>query len=211
VHVGILDLGINNLKSVERAFSAHMNPADSIVVVGSAEKIERPNLLILPGLGKFSAGMQALRDRNLVDKIRFWNSEGTKLVGICLGMQLLGEGSEESPGVDGLNLISSRVERLPTTPLARIPHIGWAELTDCKDSRFFPSLAAPGDLYFVHSYHLVPNEERNVLTRTPFGNLEIVSSVFSKNVLGVQFHPEKSGSKGRKLIAEITEWARYED
>jgi glutamine amidotransferase len=209
--IGIIDLGINNLSSVQRAFSLPLKPSDTMVVVGKGAQKERPDLLILPGLGKFSTGMQALRERGLVEKIQDWNSEGTKLVGICLGMQLLGSSSEESPGETGLCLVSARIYRLPVTTSERIPHIGWAELTKCTESGFLPSLATPGDFYFVHSYHLIPDEKKNALTRTPFGAYEFVSSILLKNTLGLQFHPEKSGAKGRKLISEITEWARHED
>ncbi len=208
--VGVLDLGINNLSSVQRAFSAPLRSSDSIVIVEEGEKEKCPDLLILPGLGKFGAGMQALQERDLMGKIRNWTNDGTKIVGICLGMQLLGTNSEESPGVEGLDLIKSRVERLPVDESERIPHIGWAEINKNSDSGNFPSLETPGDFYFVHSYHLVPENSKEILTKTPFGKYSFASSVISSNILGVQFHPEKSGTKGKALISEIIQWARDE-
>ena len=205
--LGIVDLGINNLTSVQRAFSSPLQPTDSIIIIEEGEKVDRPDLLILPGLGKFGAGMLALRERNLIEEIKVWNNAGTKVVGICLGMQLLGTTSEESPGVEGLDLIKSRIQRLPVDKSERIPHIGWAETIENSKTGTFPSLKSPGDFYFVHSFHLLPENENELLTRTPYGKHFFASSVFSRDILGVQFHPEKSGSKGRVLISEIIQWA----
>lgn len=208
--LGILDLGINNLTSVQRAFSNPLSSSDSIVIIGEGEQKNRPDLLILPGLGSFGAGMMALKERRLIEKIEKWTGDGSKLVGICLGMQLLGTTSEESPGVEGLNLIGSRIVRLPANEEDRIPHIGWAEVVIDSNGKSFPSLASPGDFYFVHSYHLLPDNRDNILSRTHFGRNFFASSVISKNILGVQFHPEKSGTKGKTLISEIIQWVRDE-
>lgn len=208
--VGVIDLGINNLTSIKRAFLVPLRPADSIVVIEADPELDRPDLIILPGLGKFDAGMTALRERKLVEAIKSWTNEGSKVVGICLGMQLLGTTSEESTGVEGLDLICSRIERLPSDQGERIPHTGWAETNIISDSKAFSALSTQGDFYFVHSYHLIPENEKDVLTRTPFGTSNFVSSILSRNILGFQFHPEKSGNKGKKLVSEIVEWARNE-
>ena len=209
--VGIIDLGINNLTSVQRAFLVPLKSSDSLTIIEADSKLDRPDLIILPGLGKFGTGMAALRERKLVEKIKSWNYQGTKVVGICLGMQLLGTYSEESTGVEGLDLIDSRIERLPDHQNERIPHTGWAETNSALEFQSFSSLQSQGDFYFVHSYHLIPANNEDVLARTPFGNSSFVSGVLSKNILGVQFHPEKSGGKGKTLISEIVQWARNED
>ncbi len=209
--VGIIDLGINNLTSVQRAFSEPLRSTDSLTIIEKESKIGQPDLIILPGLGKFGTGMAALREKNLVEKIKHWNRDGTKIVGICLGMQLLGTSSEESSEVQGLDLIPSVVKKLPGTLSERIPHTGWAETNITLKSQRFSALSTQGDFYFVHSYHLIPNEDLDVLTRTPFGEHSFVSSIYSNNVLGFQFHPEKSGKKGKKLISEIIDWSRVED
>ena len=209
--VGVIDLGINNLTSVQRAFSVPLKPTDSLKVIQDDSKTEQPDLIILPGLGSFGAGMAALRERKLIEKIKKWNHEGTKVVGICLGMQLLGSFSEESKGVVGLDLIGSKIERLPGNQSERIPHTGWAETDRVLNSQPFPALQSEGDFYFVHSYHLIPVNNEEVLARTPFGSTSFASVVLSKNILGVQFHPEKSGGKGKSLISEIVQWARSED
>ena len=209
--VGIVDLGINNLTSVQRAFKTPLRRDDSIVVIDGNSEALKPDLIVLPGLGKFSAGMSALEERNLEVAIKHWAQEEKKIVAICLGMQLLGTNSDESPSVMGLDIIPSKIERLPIEQKQRIPHTGWAEANSVNTSSPFPSLQTMGDYYFVHSYHLVPENMDDELTRTSFGDTSFVSSVLSKNVLGVQFHPEKSGTKGKMLIAEIIQWARNED
>ena len=208
--VGIIDLGINNITSVHRAFRISLKPTESLVVVDTTSKVERPDLIVLPGLGKFGAGMSALRERNLVETIRNWSKEGSKVVGICLGMQLLGTSSEESKGVEGLDLIPSRIELLPSDQGERIPHTGWAATDIAYGPQPFPALASPGDFYFVHSFHLIPRDEKDVLSKTKFGEFNFASSVLSGNILGVQFHPEKSGNQGKKLLSEIIEWSRSE-
>lgn len=209
--LGIIDLGINNLTSVHRAFTENLKPKDSLVVIETDIRIEPPDLVILPGLGKFDSGMSALKEKNLIDKIKNWQEEGTKIVGICLGMQLLGSYSEESRGVEGLDLINSRIERLPENQNERVPHTGWAAAMSISSDQPFPSLTSSGDFYFVHSYHVIPSNDKDVLTTTPFGNHNFVSSIFSRNVLGFQFHPEKSGNKGLKLISEVMNWARQNE
>lgn len=209
--VSIIDLGINNLTSVQRAFLMPLKTDDKLTVIEDDLRLNRPDLLILPGLGSFGAGMAALKERRLVDRIKIWSSEGTKVVGICLGMQLLASQSQESPGVEGLSLIPSSVERLKDNQNERVPHTGWAETKCPMASKIFPSLQSPGDFYFVHSYHLIPANTEYILARTPFGSTSFVSSVIARNILGVQFHPEKSGGKGKNLISEIVQWARHED
>lgn len=209
--VGIVDLGINNLTSVQKAFVSHLNESDKMVVIKNGDVDLQPDLLILPGLGKFGAGMQALNERNFTKKIQNWRLSGTKLVGICLGMQLFGTFSDESPGVKGLNLIQSAIVKLPQFDAERIPHIGWAETSPQKQDKNFDSLYTPGDFYFVHSYHLVPEDKTHVLSTTRFGNLNFASSVLSENLLGFQFHPEKSGGKGMSLISEVINWSRDEN
>jgi glutamine amidotransferase len=211
--ISIIDLGINNLTSVKRAFSLHLTSSDKIDVTNSNSSLKRPDLLILPGLGNFAAGMKQIRDRKLDDLIYKWTGEGVKIAGICLGMQLLGTESKESPGVKGLNIIKSYVEPLSPHLDEKIPNIGWATATAVATSntKYFAAFKSKGDFYFVHSYHLMPEDEKVTLTRTAFGSTSFVSSILSQNVVGFQFHPEKSGEKGRQLISDICEWARSDE
>jgi len=203
-------MGINNLNSVVRAFSKPLKQSDKIVILENGKSAARPDLLILPGLGKFGTGMAALKEREFIARIKDWHSEGTKIVGICLGMQLLGTQSEESPEVEGLNLVSARVARLKVVESERIPHIGWAKTYHSTTHEEFPSLFTQGDFYFVHSYHLIPDSADCILTNSQFGSQAFTSSVLLRNVVGFQFHPEKSGPKGGALISEIINWAKNE-
>jgi len=211
MNIGIVDLGINNLTSVEKAFSVGLKSSDSIFIIESNLEAHRPDLLILPGLGNFATGMAELKERKLIEAIKNQTSGGTKLVGICLGMQLLATNSDESIGVDGLNLIQSKVEKLPKHNFERVPNTGWAEVTAQSKNQPFASLGTRGDFYFVHSYHMIPTEKQKILTTTPFGEGEFASGILEDNILGLQFHPEKSGKKGKQLISEIIAWARNEN
>jgi imidazole glycerol-phosphate synthase subunit HisH len=211
VLIGIIDLGINNLTSVVRAFSEQISAQDSLIVLDKKHNLLQPDLVILPGLGKFEAGMKAIADKRLEDRIKKWTSTGSKIVGICLGMQMLGSTSEESPGLFGLDILKSRIEKLPVDENEKIPNIGWSEVNKSHETKYFSTLEEAGDFYFAHSYHMVPWDKKHVLTKSDYGKSKFVSSVFSENVLGLQFHPEKSGVKGRVLISEIVDWARNEN
>jgi len=210
VNVGIIDLGINNLSSVQRAFSESIKHGDSLKIIESGRGTFQPDLMVLPGLGKFGTGMAALQERELIGKIHTWNKHGTRIVGICLGMQLLGSMSEESPGVEGLNLIPASVLRLPSDSGEKTPHIGWTETKKLTNVSKFPSLENQGDFYFVHSYHMAISEKENILSESQFGNFTFVSAIQTPTILGMQFHPEKSGAIGRSLISEVLNWARNE-
>ena len=143
--VGIVDLEINNLTSVEKAFKEALSISDSLAIIDETWNYGRPDLVILPGLGKFKAGMEALENKNLILIIKDWVGQGTKIVGICLGMQLLGFSSEESPGIEGLSLISAKIEKLPLVLGERIPHIGWSETNAENEFEIFDSISAAGD------------------------------------------------------------------
>jgi glutamine amidotransferase len=210
MHVGIVDLEINNLTSVGKVFKELLDSGDSLEIIDKGWEGSRPDLVVLPGLGKFKAGMDALKDRDLIPAIKSWEEQGTKIAGICLGMQLLGSSSEESPGIEGLDLIKGKIVKLPTSAHERIPHTGWAESKTVGEIDTFSSLAKSGDFYFVHSYHLIPSDEKNVLSRTIYGESSFVSGVIAQNVIGFQFHPEKSGKKGKVLVSEVIQWARHE-
>jgi glutamine amidotransferase len=120
-------------------------------------------------------------------------------------MQLLGVSSEEAPGIQGLSLIDARTKKLPT--LARIPHIGWTSVEMTQKNNYFTSLSSERDFYFVHSYHVEVSKPSETLTSTHFGSTTFTSSILSQNIVGFQFHPEKSGKVGQDLIVDIHNWA----
>ena len=164
----------------------------------------------MPGLGKFGAGISALREFGLIEKIKVWNKQGVKFFGICLGMQLFAISSEESPEIEGLGLLPASVKRLPPDSGEKTPHIGWAETNSKSTTSIFPSLSSGGDFYFVHSFHVVTTNKHHVLAESPFGKSSFVSAIKMNTTLGVQFHPEKSGEIGKQLISETLNWARSE-
>jgi glutamine amidotransferase len=209
--VFILDLGINNLTSVLKSYSESLDKNDSIATLEKYETNLRPDLIVLPGLGTFAAGMGQLSRRGLDEALYFWLEKGSKLVGICLGLQLLGESSEESEGKSGLSLIEGHSRKLQKVPSERVPNVGWVEVNGTKLSNKFESLTKKNDFYFVHSYHFCPADEANILAEAEYGDMKIVAGVHNENVLGFQFHPEKSGQNGLNLTREIIAWARNEN
>lgn len=204
IEIEVLDLGINNLASLRRGLSdagAHEHR-----VITSSNESRGADLMVLPGVGAFGAAIDELQRRGLDETVARHVASGGYLFGVCLGMQLLHSGSEESPGVPGLDLIHGQVKRLTPNAGARVPHFGWTETRSATD-REIPVLERGLDFYFVHSYAAVPDDPADVLAESTFGEESFVSAVLRDNVLGVQFHPEKSSRPGAQLLAETLEWA----
>jgi len=204
MNIEIIDLKINNIASVVKALK--------LCTELEIEVIDKPSnhnksILILPGLGKFESGMDALVQDGLNNYISEKVNRGSVIVGICLGMQLLGEASEESPGVVGLSLIPGESIRFIKTLDERVPNIGWARVNQTRDYEKFSSLSSEKDFYFVHSYHFIPKNSDLIVGETKYGNSSFVSVVRKNNVIGIQFHPEKSAQIGINLIGEIVKWA----
>lgn len=189
----VVDYGSGNLRSVQKAFE-HVG---AYAEVGSdTRRIRDAAGLILPGVGAFGAAMGELEARGLAEVLRERVTAGIPLLGICLGLQLLFEGSEESPGVEGLGLVRGQVRRLPAGP--KIPHIGWNQVEMVKDSDLLTGVPDLSAFYFVHSYVVVPTRPADVLTITEYGTT-FVSGVEFENVAALQFHPEKSSSLGLRI------------
>jgi glutamine amidotransferase len=205
MNIEIIDLGINNISSIYRSIVASAGSEDKVIAIEEADESANPDLLILPGLGHFEAGMNKLRTKNFDDMIFRHVTSRRKIVGICLGMQLMCRDSEESPGVQGLGLVDANVKKLP--PLERVPNIGWNSTSKMKETEFFSSLSSQRDFYFVHSYHVELNNSNDLLSQSPFANQEIVSSFLCDEILGVQFHPEKSGKVGKDFMEELIVWS----
>ena len=209
MNIDIIDLGINNLSSILRAFQLGAGN-ENVQIAETPDNLRAKSLLVLPGLGSFSSGVSALKrsgfHAEIIDKVR----GGRPIVGICLGMQLLGNQSEESDNELGLGLIEGDTKLLHSQPGEKIPHIGWNEVSICGEQNFFGSLSSQSDFYFVHSYHFAPKNHSMIHSTTPFGNDTFASSVLNGHVLGFQFHPEKSGRLGLNLIKEVIAWATNE-
>lgn len=205
MNVVIVDYGLGNLWSVRNAFEfvgAKVSVTSDPVAVAAAES------LVLPGVGSFGSGMQNLHARGLVDALNeAVLQKGRPILGICLGMQLLADDSEEAPGVQGLGWIPGQVRKFRDTSL-RLPHMGFnvAEPTQGENPLFQSANGGAPDFYFVHSYCFAPDDEAYVLARTSYGG-EFVSAVRKDSIIGVQFHPEKSQSNGLRLISHFVKFS----
>jgi glutamine amidotransferase len=201
--VTILDYGLGNLLSVQRAFE-HFKI--NVSITDSPAKIENADRLIIPGVGAFPRGMEELQKRNLVDSIKTFKETERPLFAICLGMQLLMEFGEEHSKTKGLNLIPGKVVKFPSKfdefSKIKTPHIGWSELsfesTHSKYNNF--RQFNNKQMYFVHSYYVDPNNKSDSLATTKHDNFEFCSVISSGSIFGCQFHPEKSGGTGLRLI-----------
>jgi glutamine amidotransferase len=209
MNIAVIDLKINNYKSVMVALSRVIKKEDTIVAVEDGKSNFQADLILLPGLGHFSTGMKALTNSGL-DQYIFKHQElKSNIVGICLGMQLLGVSSEEAPGVGGLGLVNAHTFKLPAE--ARNPHIGWNSVEGNQKIVHFPTLRSNRDFYFVHSYHVRLDDNTEILSSTRFGSNPFTSSFLSGKIVGFQFHPEKSGKAGRDLLTDIYNWADSPD
>ena len=195
--LAIVDYGVGNLRSAQKAFETLGQAAE---ITSDAERIAAAPAVVLPGQGAFGTCMENLAAACLVEPVRQAARSGRPFLGICVGMQILFDESEESPGVPGLGIFAGRVVRFPRDPDRKVPHMGWNQL---KIVRRVPALAQVDDgayVYFVHSYHPVPADPDVVATTTEYG-LDFVSSVGRDNVYAGVFHPEKSQRVGLALLA----------
>ena len=193
--IAIIDYDAGNLRNVEKAFHFLGHEA---VVTDDPNLIEAADQVVLPGVGAFGDCMESLRAKGLELTIKRVIESGTPFLGICLGMQLLFEESEESPGVAGLGILKGRIRRIPDCGL-KIPHMGWNDI-DCR-GRLFEELDKPY-VYFVHSYCLDAADKSIVSARTDYG-IQIEAAVERGNVFAAQFHPEKSGEAGLKMLTNF--------
>lgn len=201
--VVIVDYGLGNLASVERALR-HLGARPEISA-DPAVLADAPRA-VLPGVGAFGTAMQNLSDRGLIEPLRAFASMGRPLLGICLGMQLIMDESEEGGRREGLGLIPGRVIRLPAQPGVKVPHIGWSAIAPAARDwagTILASLAPEAALYFVHSYLVEPADPGDVLAVTTYGGCRYCSLIQRRNVVGCQAHPEKSSAAGLALLANF--------
>jgi glutamine amidotransferase len=194
--IAVVDCGISNLRSVLNALERV--GAEARVASAPAD-LDGAGGVILPGVGAFGDGMRNLDRAGFTDVLPRLAAEGRPLLGICLGMQLLATRSHEYGDHAGLDIVSGTVERIVTHPELRIPHVGWNTIDVAGDGVLLDGLSDEPAFYFVHSYHLVP-EDRSVVTATTEYGVELTACVQRDNVFGVQFHPEKSQADGLRLL-----------
>lgn len=208
LRIEIIDLGINNISSVVRAFNE--SSEEEVRVLEQGAESESPDLLVLPGLGYFEKGINSMDERGFRPILLEAASNGIPISGICLGMQLLGEYSEESPGSKGLGLISGGCKKFPITTGERIPNTGWNSTSLRKMESEFPSLKGTSDFYFVHSYYFEPKYDEDILSETKYGETKYPSSIIRETTIGFQFHPEKSAQAGKRMLSDLISWASSE-
>lgn len=194
--IAIVDYDAGNLKSVEKAL---LLLGEKPVVTRKPEEILAADKVILPGVGAFGDAMANLESFGLVDVLRRVTEKGTPFLGICLGMQLLFERSDESDGVEGLGILPGEILRIPPCPGLKIPHMGWNSIEITPGAKLFQGIDNGAYVYFVHSYYLKAREESIVAASTEY-SVHIHASVERGNVFGCQFHPEKSSSVGLSIL-----------
>lgn len=194
--IAIIDYGAGNLHSVKNALD--FLGADNIVT-GNKEKILSADKVILPGVGAFGDAMKCLEERGLVETVKAVAENGKPFLGICLGLHLLFEESEESPNVKGLGIFKGKIVKIPDNGNLKIPHMGWNNIRITKDSKILKNIGNEPYVYFVHSYYVEAEDESVVSAYTEYGQrLDI--AVEQGNVFATQFHPEKSGDTGMEIL-----------
>jgi glutamine amidotransferase len=198
--IALIDYGISNLRSVQKAFE-HLGT--EVTLVDTPDRLAQADRLILPGVGAFPAGMKGIQERGLIEPIRQAARDGKPLIGICLGMQLLFESSDEMGETNGLGLLPGQVTRIGSLPSVvtglKVPHMGWNQLDLVSDHPLVRDLVSGSYAYFVHSYAVYPDQREVVLATTDYGG-PFASIVGRGKVCGLQFHPEKSQAVGLKLL-----------
>ncbi len=194
--IAIVDYDAGNLKSVEKAL-VHLG--EQPVITRDPKQLHMADKVILPGVGAFGDAMNKLHHYQLVEVIREVAASGKPLFGICLGQQLLFEGSVESEGVEGLSILEGKNLRIPDQKGLKIPHMGWNSLTIRPGAKLYQGITDQSYVYFVHSYYLKAGDDSIVAATTEYGT-EIHASIEKDNIFACQFHPEKSGEVGLKIL-----------
>jgi imidazole glycerol-phosphate synthase subunit HisH len=192
--IAIVDYGMGNLRSVTNAFR-HLNA--EITITRERAVIEGAKAIVLPGVGAFGKCVENLQAFGLFDVLKEQIAEGKPYLGICLGMQILLEGSEEAPGVEGMGVVKGQVVRFRGD--MKIPHMGWNAITIRKQGPIFDNIPDGSYFYFVHSYYPAPTDEAVMATTTEYG-VRFTSAIQRENVFASQFHPEKSQAIGLQLL-----------
>lgn len=199
--IAIIDYDAGNIKSVEKAVQFL---GEEVLITRDKEILLSADKVIFPGVGAFGDAMEKLHTYGLVEVIHKIVDKGTPFLGICLGMQLLFDSSEEAPGVEGLSLIPGKIVRFPSNMGLKVPQIGWNKLALPAKGKLFKGIEDGEFVYFVHSYYLQAMNFEDVVATTEYG-VTVHAAVERKNVFGCQFHPEKSSDVGMKILKNFLE------
>lgn len=193
--LAIIDYGAGNIGSVTKAFS-YIGCEN--IVTSDPKVLLAADAAVMPGVGAFGDAMASLREKGLEGAVKGFIASGKPFLGICLGMQILFSGSEESPGVEGLSVLKGDIKKIPYEEGLKIPHMGWNSLEIAKGGGIFKDIKEDSFAYFVHSYYL--NAKEDIVTSTVDYGVKIHASVQKGNVYACQFHPEKSGDVGLAML-----------
>lgn len=202
--IAIVDYGVGNLYSVEKAFAKF---SDDVILTQSADVIDKADKVVLPGVGAFGDCLKNFKASGLMDAVMRAVENNKPVMGICVGLQIMFESSEESPDIKGLGIFKGMVRKI-NAPGLKIPHMGWNSLTINEnthvDINLFKNIRKSPYVYFVHSYHAMPEDKSIILATSVYGE-EITAAVGKNNVIATQFHPEKSGDIGLSIIKNFVE------
>ena len=194
--IAIIDYDAGNLRSVEKAL---LQLGENVVITRDKQQLLEADKIILPGVGHFGDAMSKLHQYQLVDVVKEIIAKKTPFLGICLGMQMLFERSEEGGGVEGLSILKGEILRIPDNPGIKIPHMGWNSLTIREEAKLYRGIPQDSYVYFVHSYYLKAKNRSDVAATVDYSTL-IDASIEKDNIFGCQFHPEKCGDVGLKIL-----------
>ncbi len=198
--IALVDYGMGNLLSVHKALE-YLN-AD-IEITGKPADLAKADSVILPGVGNFGEGVEHLNSSGLADSIKKFIDTGKPYLGICLGMQMLMESSEEAPNVKGLGVFKGKVIKFPKNEL-KVPHMGWNSIDLQNDSKYFKNIENGKFFYFVHSYFVQPDDKSIIKATTNYG-VDVTAAIGRDNVFATQFHPEKSQDDGLQILKNFIE------
>ena len=188
---------MGNIHSVKKALE---NLDEEIILIKNIHQFKDCKALILPGVGSFDPAMNNLIDTGLIIEIKNWIYSGKSFLGICLGLQLLFESSDEG-SINGLGIIEGKISKIPKIVDQRIPHVGWCKLIPTKKNTLLRDDELNNWVYFVHSYHAVPTNINLVAANVNYGDAKLTAIIESENLLACQFHPEKSGKTGEIILS----------
>ena len=187
---------MGNIHSVTKALESM---DEEVILIKNSQQINECKALVLPGVGSFDPAISNLINTGLVVDIKNWISSGKSFLGICLGLQLLFESSEEGL-IKGLGILKGQIKKIPSLPDQRIPHVGWCELLPTRNNSLLKNDELNNWVYFVHSYHAVPLDSDLIAANVSHGSDKLTAIIEHDNLIACQFHPEKSGKTGEKLL-----------
>ena len=187
---------MGNIHSVTKSLESL---GEEILLINKFNESKSCKAIILPGVGSFDPAMNNLINTDLITDLKNWINSGKSFLGICLGLQLLFESSDEGK-VQGLGILKGKIKKIPYTENQRIPHMGWCELLPTKPNTFLELGELNNWVYFVHSYHAIPNDLNIIAAQVKYGSEKLTAIIENENLLACQFHPEKSGKTGEKLL-----------